>query len=153
MPFGHDGKAPDIAHATHLWVPSYLKRAKQTIRVVFYVHADSRRIVVGAPEQFDAPNGYIKVVCQNAREVEQMSQKMREQDRRDEEMTEEEREAIEGPLRRHARQELTHRMMNSTNQINRDFCRFVLQKLDEDENRRKMRRVSFMHQEAFEDGK
>lgn len=148
-----DGKAPDRAHATHLWVPSHMRRAKQLISVVFYVHVASKRILVGAPDEFPAPKGYEKIVCKTAHEVEYMSRLLSKQEQIDEERTDEEREAIEGPIRRHARQELQHRMANSHNAINREFCRVALQKLDEYEANLRMKRVSFMHAEAFEAGR
>lgn len=149
----NDGKQPDRAHATHLWVPSYMRRARKAISVVFYVHVDSKRITVGFPDEFPAPKGFDKIVCTTAHEVEYMSRLLRKQEQIDEERTDEEREAFEGPIRRHCRQELQHRMANSHNAINREFCRIALQKLDEYEANLRMKRVSYMHSEAFEDGK
>lgn len=148
-----DGKMADRAHGAHLWVPSYMRRAKQRISVVFYVHGETKRILVGFPAEFPAPNGYLKVIATTAAEVEKMSQLLRDQERRDDEMTEEQREAFEGPIRRQARQELQHRMANSKNAINREFCRYALQKLDEDEAKRKLKKVAFMHAEAYEAGR
>ena len=148
-----DGKLADRAHPSHLWVPNYMRRAKQRISVVFYVHAETKRILVGFPAEFPAPNGYLKVIATTAAEVEKMSQLLRDQERRDDEMTDEQREAFEGPIRRQARQELYHRMANSKNAINREFCRYALQKLDEDEAKRKLKKISFQHCEGFEAGR
>jgi len=143
----------EIANTPHLWIPAHLKAAQKRISVVFYVHHQTRRILVGFPEQFPAPEGFIKVIATTAREVDQMSQKMREQDARDEAMTEEQREAIEGPVRSYVRQELQNRMANARNDINREFCRFALARLDEQDRKRRMKRESYMHCEAVEDGK
>lgn len=149
----NDGKQPDRAHATHLWVPAHMRRAAKRISVVFYVHRDSERILVGFPDEFPAPRGFTKIVCTKAHEVEYMSRLLRKQEEMDEERTDEEREAFEGPIRRACRQELQHKMANSPNPINREFCRIALKKLDELESNLRMKRVSFMHAEAFEDGK
>lgn len=154
-----DGKAPDHAHGGHIWVPSHMRRAEKKIAVVFYVHYQSKRILVGAPEEFPIPKllvnqGYQKAVARTSREVEIMSAMLRQQDARDEAMTDEERELIEGPARAAARQELQRLMANARNDFNREFCRAALAKLDADEElRRKTVKTSFMHAEAFEDGK
>ena len=60
---------------------------------------------------------------------------------------------MEGPLRRHVRQELQHRMATSHNAINREFCRVALERLDKYEKHLRFKRDSYMHAEAFEDGK
>lgn len=138
--------------ATTLWLPKHLRPAVKRVAVVFYVHSQSRLISVGAPEDFPAPKGFLKVVCRTAAEVDTMSQKLRDQERRIEEMTDEERENFEGPIRKWAREQLITSMANARNNINREFCRAALEKLDADENRRKMTKISFMHAEAFEDG-
>ncbi len=137
----------------NLWLPQNLRPAVKRVAVVFYLHSQTRLIVVGAPENFPAPPGFLKVVCRSASEVDAMSQKMREQERLQDEMTDEAREAFEGPIRKWARGQLVTAMMNARNQINKDFCRAALQKMDEDEERRRMKKISFMHAEAFEDGK
>jgi transketolase len=115
-------------------------------------------VIVGFPEQFPIPPawaklGYQKVVCRSAAEVDSWDKKLREQEKRESEMTYEQREAVEGPIRAYVRQELQHKMATSRNAINREFCRQALQKLDDDENRRRMKRESFMHIVGFEDGK
>lgn len=151
-----DGKLADRAHPSHLWVPSYMRRAKQRISVVFYVNTITRHILVGFPEEFPVPSlldGYVKVVARTSAEVEKMSELLRKQERREAEMTDEQREEFEGPRRRKARQELQDKMANSSNAINREFCRYALQKLDEDEAKRKLKKVAYMHQEAFEAGR
>jgi hypothetical protein len=137
----------------HLWKP-----ARKFVAVVFYFHTQSNRIAVGAPDEYPIPKllaraGWEKIVCRTAHDVDLWSQKMRDQDRRDEEMTEEQREAFEAPLRALLRQELVTKMLNARTPINREFCRAALQKIDEDEARRKIRRESYMHAEAYESNK
>ncbi len=136
-----------------LWLPRELRPAVKRVAVVFYVHATSKIITIGAPENFPAPRGFLKVVCRTAAEVDAMSQKMRDQERRQDEMTDEAREAVEGPIRQWARGQLLTAMANARNNINREFCRSALQKMDEDDERRRMKKISYMHSEAFEDGK
>ncbi len=141
-----------------IWVPSHMKGGVKPIAVVFWVSQKLNRIVVGAPEQFAVPKvladqGFQKIVCRSAAEVERWSQKLRDQDRRDTEMTDEQREAFEGPLRAACRAELVTKMMNSKNAINRDFCRAALQKMDDDAEKKRVKRESFQHAEGFEDGK
>jgi len=143
---------------TGLWIPDHLKPAHKPVNIVFWFSRKLNRINVGLPEQYPIPRvlvnlGFEKIVCRNAHDVDLWSQKLRDQERRDEEMTDEQREMFEGPLRAELRKELVSKMMNSRNAINRDFCRAALQKMDEDEARRKVKRESFMHVEAAEDGK
>lgn len=137
---------------TNLWLPKHLRPAVKRIAVVFYVHSHSKLISVGAPENFPAPKGFLKVVCRTAAEVDAMSQKLRDQERRIDEMTDEQREAFEGPIRDWARAQLVTSMMNARNSINREFCRVALERLDAEVERRRMKKISFMHAEAFEDG-
>lgn len=143
---------------TTLWVPSSYKPAEKKIAIVFYHQKSTGHIQVGFPDQYPLPKilekeGFEKIVCRTAKEVELWDQKMREQEKREEEWTDEQREMIEGPIRRMARQELTHKMMHSRNAINREFCRQALLQLDLAEERMKMKRESFMHIVGFEDGK
>ncbi len=144
--------------APTIWIPGQSRPAVKKISVVFYYQKSSGRIQVGFPEQFPLPQslkkiGFERVICRTAKEVELWDQKMRDQERRENEMTDEQREAIEGPVRAWARAELVTSMMNARNPVNREFCRSALEKLDEDERRRKMKRESFMHIVGFEDGK
>lgn len=141
-----------------LWIPKHLKGGRKAVSVVFWFSERLNRVQVGLPENYPVPIvlanlGFNKVVCRSAHEVEIWSQKMRDQERRDEEMTDEQRDAFEGPLRAELRKELVSHMMNSRNAVNRDFCRAALNKMDDDEKRRKVKRDSWMHQEAAESGK
>jgi hypothetical protein len=138
--------------SSNLWIPKHLKKGRKFVSVCFYRHLKSGRLLVGFPENFPAPNGFEKIVCRSAAEVDAMSARLRDQERRDEQMSEEQREVFEGPLREMIRKELVTRMMNARNDINREFCRFAIQKIDEETRRRKMKTETFMHCEAAEDG-
>lgn len=141
-----------------LWIPKHLRPANKPVNVVFYHSktidaANGGRVMVGFPEQFPAPKGFVKIVCRSAAEVEKWSEKLRQQERRDDQMTDEQREAVEGPIRDYARKQLLHLMANARNQVNRDFCKAALDLMDKDDAKRRMKRESFMHIEAAEDGK
>ena len=135
-----------------IWIPSYIKPGRKFVNVVFYFNRAQDRIMVGFPENFPAPAGFEKIVCRSAAEVDKWDRKMRDQEKRDAEMSDEQREAVEGPMRDYARKELTRLMLNARNNLNREFCRVALQKLDDDDKRRKMKRESFMHIAGFENG-
>lgn len=135
-----------------VWVPRHLKPANKPVNVVFYYSRKLNKILIGFPEEYPAPNGFEKIVCRSAHEVEIWSQRLREQERREEEMTDEAREAIEGPLRQYARQELQRLMANARNSLNREFCRQALLRIDEMERKNKMKRETFMHAEGYTDG-
>lgn len=144
--------------APEIWIPGQSRPGVKRISVVFYFQKSSGRIVVGFPDQFPIPDsfkkiGFEKIVCRSAGEVDLWDKKFRAQEKREEEMTDEAREAIEGPIRAWARQQLVTSMMNARNQLNRDFCRAALDKLDADEKRRKMTKESFQHIVGFENGK
>lgn len=138
-----------------LWLPQHLRPAVKRTRVVFYWNATTDHVLVGFPEQFPCSHrGYQKIVCQNAAEVDKWDKKLRDQERRTEEMTDEQREAVEGPMRRYARAELYQKMVNSRNEINRQFCRHAIEQIDKYEEQLKNKKVeSFQHIVGFEDGK
>jgi len=143
----------------NLWIPSSLKPARKRIKIVFYYNRQTDRVEVGAPDQYPLPPvlaklGYEKVVCETAHEVEIYSEKKRKQDKRDAEMTAEEREISEGPIRDAIRKDLNYHMLTARNQVNRDFCKFALAKMDEEDALRKKEKIeSFMHVEGFSDGR
>ena len=122
-------------------------------KIVFYRHPPTGRLTVGFPEEYPAPQGMEKIVCVHASEVERYSAIMSKQEREREEMSDIERELFEAPIRAEHRKELQRLAANARDQLNRDFCLYALQKLDEAESRGKTIRESYMHIEAFEQGK
>jgi hypothetical protein len=145
--------------APGLYIPNVLKPAKKVVNIVFWFSRKLDHIRIGAPEWFPIPPnlvllGYEKIVCRTAHDVERWSQKMRDQERREQERSDEQRDAFEGPILAKMRSDLHHQMANARNQINRDFCRQALAKLDEYQDRRLKEKIeSMMHVEGFEDGK
>ena len=138
--------------SSSVWVPRHLKPSNKIVNVVFYYSKTFDRILVGFPENYPVPHGFEKIVCHSAHDVELWSERLRKQERRDEEIKDEEREAIEAPVREYARRELQHLMANARNNVNRDFCRQALARIDEMEKKAKMKRESFMHVEGYTDG-
>lgn len=138
-----------------LWIPKHLRPAVQRTKIVFYKwkKAGVIRYTVGAPENFPAPKGAEKIVCQSAAEVEKYSQILRDQDAADAEISEAERYEREEPIWQALRKDLQNKMANAKNQINREFCRVALQRMDEAEVKRKEVRTSYQHCEGFEQGK
>lgn len=136
-----------------LWLPQHLRPAVKRTRVVFYHNPTTDHVLVGFPEQFPCPHkGYVKIVCQNAAEVDRWDKKLRDQERRIEEMSDEQREAIEAPVRRAARADLYAKMINARNAMNREFCRQAIAKIDEYEEQLKKKKIeSFQHIVGFED--
>ncbi len=141
-----------------IWIPGVSKPANKVVNIVFWFSKKLDHIRVGAPEWMPIPKnlvmlGYDKIVCRSAHEVGIWSQKLRDQERRLREQTDEQREAFEGPILQKMRQDLHYQMANARNQINRDFVRQALVKLDEyEEKRRKENTESYQHVEAFEEG-
>jgi len=138
-----------------LFLPPLMRprQAQMDKKVVFYQHGKTGVVTVGFPEEFPAPPGNVKIVCTNAAAVDRWSEVMRQQEKQRAEMTEMERELFEAPIRAEHRKELQHLAANARNQMNRDFCLFALQKIDEADAKGKMVRESYMHAEAFEAGK
>lgn len=136
-----------------LWLPKTMKPAVKRISVVFYFNSKLNRIMVGFPEQFPAPNGWQKIVCTTAAEVDLYDKRLREQEKFDNEMSDDQRDAIEAPMEDYARKELVTLMLNARTPLNREFCRFALQQLDEKKAKRKTRQESYMHIVGYEQGK
>ncbi len=143
--------------APEIWIPGQSRPAVKKIAIVFYHQKSTGRILVGAPEQYPLPSmfarmGYEKIVCTTAQDVDRWDKKYREQEKRENEMTDEQREAIEGPIRQMVRAELVTSMLNARNEVNREFCRAAIARLDEDWENKKMKRESFQHIVGYEDG-
>jgi len=142
--------------ATDLILPiaSKPRNAQLRTKVVFYKHIATGRYQIGFPDQFPAPLGFEKIVCNHAYEVEKWDKVLSRQEANDRERTAEERERVEGPMRDYLRGLLRQGQANARNQINRTFCEESIQRLNAKvEGRSKEAVESFMHIEAFEHGK
>jgi hypothetical protein len=141
-----------------LWVPKHLRPAVQRTKIVFYKwnRGGVIRYTVGAPEQFPAPKGAEKIVCESAAEVEKYSQILRDQDAADAEISEAERYEREEPVWQALRKEMVDNLNRARAKHsipNILFCEAALKRMDEMEAGRKEVRISYQHCEGFEQGK
>jgi hypothetical protein len=139
--------------ATDLILPAKPRNAQLRTKVVFYKHIATGRYGVGFPDQFPAPPGFEKIVCNHAYEVEKWDKVLRRQEATERERTAEERERVEGPMRDYLRGLLRQGKANGNN-INRAFCEESIKRLDAKVEERSNDPVEgVMHVEAFEDGR
>jgi len=122
-------------------------------KIVYYYNGTTQDIRMGLPEHFPAPYGYEKIVCTSAREAEVWSERLRQCEKFKEEIEDQERELIEGPIRDNLRGHIHHLMSNSRNNMNREFLRKHLENYTERPNLVKTKRESYLHSEAFEQGR
>ncbi len=120
---------------------------------VFLYNGTSGEIRSGWPEQFPAPPGFEKIVCTSASQTEQWSARQRKWDEFLHQIKMEEREMIEGPHREQIRSHLRHLMANAKNNVNRDFIARYLETSAAEGSKWKYRRESYLHCEAFEQGR
>jgi hypothetical protein len=110
------------------------------------------QLYMGLPEQFPAPFGMEKIICTTMHQAEYWSHRMREQERVREEAKNEEREKVEGPIRKNLRSHILHLAGNARNNMNRDFLLMHLRQYDRRADLTKVKRTSYLHSEAFEQG-
>ena len=122
--------------------------AQLSNKCVFFYQPTSGAIWQGFGEWQPCPRGWQKIVCNTAREAEQWSERMRKWDSVMHEISQEEREMVEGPMRDEMRAELRHQMANARNNINREFLRRAMERLDKQGNRMRYKRESYMAIEA-----
>ena len=150
---------PYVRTDAGVFVPKHLRQpAAKPTAVVYWYSAKLNHILKGPDEHFGIPPfhqrlGYQKVVCRSAHEADLWSQKLRDQERREGDQKDEERERFEGPIRAMLRSDIHERMANAGTMLERAFCRYFLDQLDTYERQNKMKRISYQHAEAFEDGK
>lgn len=118
----------------------------------FYYNSTNGAILSGLPEQFPAPQGFEKVVCNNVHEAEKWSARQRAWEEFKHNLKMEEREMIEGPIRERLRSDIHHLMSNSRNNVNRDFLARYLETSGAMQPGWKYQRESYLHAEGFEQG-
>lgn len=123
--------------------------------VIYYfsnpaAYGGTGEIIMGLPEQYAAPPGFEKIVCQTAMQAEKWSARMR--------VWEETKEKIAQAYQRHQESEQVEKMRsqmraniaNARDQVNRDFAIRALANFDKRyEDRFKMERTSFLHSEGY----
>ena len=129
-----------------------MANAQLSRKVTFYYNGTSGEILTGMPEEYPAPRGYQKIVCNSAHEAEMWSARQRKWDDFKHRLKQEEREMVEGPIRDQMRKHILHLMSNSRNNLNRDFLKRHLEQYEKKPNPLKYERESYLHAEAFEHG-
>lgn len=130
-----------------------IQQAQLTKKPCFYYNGTTGEIRTGLPEEYPAPQGYEKIVCNTAHEAEIWSSRQRKWDTFKHEIAQTEREMIEGPARDNIRKHILHLMGNARNSVNREFLRRHLEQYDKKPDPWRYRRESYLHAEGFEKGK
>jgi hypothetical protein len=126
--------------------------AQMTKKIVYWYDGTTGEIRMGLPEHYPAPYGFEKIVCNSAHEAEVWSERMRKQEAIKIQMEDEQREMIEGPIRANLRSHILHQMTNARNNLNREFLRRHLESYDKRPDKTKMNRISYLHNEGYEQG-
>lgn len=130
---------------------------QMTKKIVYYFSNPTRggtgEILMGLPEQFAAPVGYEKIVCNTAREAELWSGRLRVWEGIKEEIGHLARKQRQQPIRESIMSEMRHNMANARNNINKDFMRRAIEKADKATDPLDYRRESMLHAEGYEKGK
>ncbi len=129
------------------------RNAQLSNKPVYFYNSTSGEIMNGLPEEFPAPFGYQKIVCTSAHEAEIWSERQRKYENFKHSLQQEERGMIEGRIRDELRSHLLHLMANARNNLNRDFLKAALAKMDAKPDPWRMKRESYLHAEAFENGR
>jgi hypothetical protein len=105
----------------HLYLPRRLARPAYKPKIVFWYSAKLSHIMCPPSPIAPAPNGYQRIECQNAHEVDLWSSRLRAQEKRLDEMTDEERYNFEEPIRAHMIAELEAEYRKAKDPANREF--------------------------------
>jgi hypothetical protein len=140
-------KASDVAY--DLRPKGWSKTAQMDKKVVFFKDS-SGRIMAGMPENIPAPKGYEKIVCGSALEAERYSSLQRRQEQIEHRYQQEQRGAVEGQFAEELRSEMRTKMANARNNLNKDFMRRALQRMDGKTDPTAYERESYLHSEAYE---
>jgi hypothetical protein len=149
----------DILLTDRVETPQRSYNAQLGTKIYFWHNRVTDHIMQGAPPQYDAlrPLGYQTIECNHAHEAEMWSKRLNDQDKRIAEMTDYEREMIEGPMRDNLRREIRAKLASLEGSRNKSLNAYALthalKMLDEQEEKAKTVRESYLHLEAFEDGK
>ena len=118
-------------------------------KLTFYRDA-SGKIMGGLPENIPAPRGFEKIVCGSAMEAERYSSLQRNQERIEHRRTQEQRGDIEGSFADEIRSEMRTKMANARNNLNKDFMRRAIERMDGKKDPTAYERESYLHSEAYE---
>jgi hypothetical protein len=144
-------RASDMAY--DLRPKSWSRGAAQLGRKPVFYRDSSGKVMSGMPENCPAPRGYEKIVCNNVHEAERYSELQRRQERVDHNRQQAERGAIENEFASEIRSEMRTKYANARNPINREFMRRALENNANRKDPTAFERESYLHAEAFEQGR
>ena len=125
------------------------KTAQLSKKPTFY-RDRSGKLMAGLPENIPAPKGYQRIVCNTAAEAERYSELQRRQERVEHRYQQEQRGAVEGKFAEELRSEMRTKMANARNNLNKDFMRRALERMDGKTDPTRYERESYLHSEAYE---
>jgi len=140
-------RASDMAY--DLRPKGWSRTAQLSKKVTFYKDA-SGKLMAGLPENIPAPKGYQKIVCNSALEAERYSSLQRQQEQVEHRCQQEQRGAVEGQFAEELRSEMRTKMANARNNLNKDFMRRALERMDGKKDPTAYERESYLHSEAYE---
>src|SRR6185437_15775678 len=128
------------------------KNVQMANPIVFWVMRVPDFFIMNPPSPLiPAPQGFEKIECRHAHEVELWSNRLRQQEKRIREMTDEERYNFEEPIRSYGLRVLREMLAKATDEKNRIFLATSIAAL---ERKRELRRKevveTFMHCESTE---
>jgi hypothetical protein len=140
--------ASDMAY--DLRPKSWIRGSAQLDKKIVYYRDRKGKLMLGLPENYSAPEGVQKIVCNNVYEAERFSELQRRQERFEDQATMERREEIEGAIQKEWRSNAIRLMEGARNQVNRDFMEAAL-KRNEEHRPWEFKKESYLHQEGHED--
>ena len=135
--------------ASDRWTGWTSRTAQLGKKPTFYRDA-SGKIMGGLPENIPAPKGYEKIVCGSALEAERYSSLQRRQEQIEHRYQQEQRGAVEGQFAEELRSEMRTKMANARNNLNKDFMRRAIERMDGKKDPTAYERESYLHSEAYE---
>lgn len=127
------------------------RNVQMAIPIVFWYSKTLLHILVPPHWSVPAPEGYQRIECRHAHEVDLWSDRLRQQEKRIREMNEEERYNFEEPIRAHGIAMLRKALATCSDQVNREFIAISIKNLERKrEKRRKEYVETYMAVEARE---
>jgi hypothetical protein len=140
----------DNAQEASEWLTGWTSKNAQLDKKITFYKDSSGKLMAGLPEHIPAPKGYQKIICNTAAEAERFSSLQRQQEGYDHRRQQEERGAIEGQFADSIRSEMRTKAANARNNLNKDFMRRAIERMDGKGDPTAYQRESYLHAEAYE---
>jgi hypothetical protein len=121
-----------------LIVPRHLARPAHKPKIVFWHQPKTGFIMCPPSPVAPPPQGFQKIECQNAAEVDMWSRRLRRQEKRLHEMTEAERFEYEGRIQSDIIEEMKKCLAASNDTTNREFMAYFIRMAEEKREKRRM---------------